>query len=73
MKEKLRHLDNKEELFVIKEEPFDIKEEIDYYIVQLIRTTNLEFFNDFFVYLIFEFFYKVKVSIDINKHHKTPI
>ena len=69
MKEKLRHLDNKEELFVIKEEPFDIKEEIDYYIVQLIRTTNLEFF----VYLIFEFFYKVKVSIDINKHHKTPI
>ena len=60
MKEKLRHLDIKEEHFVIKEEPLDIKEEFDYYLIQLIRTTNLEFFNDFFVYLIFEFFLQGK-------------
>ena len=46
-----------------------------FYLVQLIRTTNtnLEFLNEIFVYLLVEFFYKVKVSVEIKIHHKMPI
>ena len=38
---------------------------------QLIRISN--FYNEIFVYLLFELFYKIKVSIEVKIHHKEPI
>ena len=48
---------------------------VTYYLDHLIGTTNtnLEFYNKIFVYLRFEFFYKVKVSIEVKINHKMAI
>ena len=43
----------------------------DIYLLQLIKQpiTNSKFCNEFFVYLLFEYFYQVKV---LNYYHNTP-
>jgi hypothetical protein len=38
---------------------------------QPIRISN--FYNKFFVYLLFEICYKVNISIEVKIHHKMPI
>ena len=48
---------------------FQISVQLQY--KQPLRISN--FYNKIFVYLLFELFYKVKVSIGVKIHHKVPI